>query len=71
MMKTKVFQRYERDHITDEMLHKTAQLFSNNYGVWSKEATRILGPFARQGKCFETVYIASTLNRAKTRSKKR
>lgn len=50
MMETKLFQRYERDHITDDILQEAAQLFSNNYGVWGKEATKFLGPFAKQGE---------------------
>lgn len=36
-----------RSTFTDEMLHEAAQIFSNNYCVWSSEAAKYVGPFAR------------------------
>lgn len=48
-MQTRLFQTYGPSDITDEMLQEAAQLFSNNYGVWSKEAAKHVGPFAKEG----------------------
>ena len=56
-METKVFQKYDQDHITDCMLQEAAQLFSKNYGTWGKEAARNFGSFAKPGRHLETIDI--------------
>jgi len=48
-MESKLFQKYDRDHITDDILQEASQLFSKNYGVWGKEAARVIGPSAKEG----------------------
>jgi hypothetical protein len=59
-MGKKVYQTYERDQITDDMLHEAALLFSNNYGVWNEKASKIVGPFAKQGATSQAFSTAST-----------
>ncbi|KAI9879999.1 MAG: hypothetical protein M1830_006116 [Pleopsidium flavum] len=48
-MANKLFEKYDREHITDDILQKASQLFSKNYGVWGKEAAKVIGPFAKEG----------------------
>ena len=48
-MEKKLFEKYERDQITDDILREASQLFSKNYGIWGKEAARVVGPFAKEG----------------------
>ena len=59
-MGRKLYQTYERDQITDDMLHEAALLFSNNYGVWNEKASKFVGPFAKQGVRSHAVFSAST-----------
>ncbi|MCJ1367446.1 hypothetical protein MMC16_006579 [Acarospora aff. strigata] len=47
-MEKKLFEKYERDQITDDILREASQLFSKNYGIWGKEAARVVGPFAKE-----------------------
>lgn len=48
-MEVKIFQKFDKDHITDDILQEASQLFSKNYGVWGKGAARIIGPSAKEG----------------------
>lgn len=45
-----LYEKYDRDQVTDSMLQEASKLFSENYGVWGKEAARVMGAFAREGK---------------------
>ena len=48
-MESKLFQKFDRGHIMDDMLQDASELFVENYGVWSKEAAQIIGPSAKEG----------------------
>jgi hypothetical protein len=61
-MKTTVFQKYDKDEITDKMLREAAQLFSNHYGIWGNQAAKFVGPSASQGKCAELFLLHSPNN---------
>lgn len=56
----RVFEKYDMEHITNDILQEAAQLFSNNYGIWGKQAARFIGPFAKQGKCGGIIAIGLT-----------
>lgn len=49
-MEKRYFERYDGSQITDSMLQEASQLFSENYGVWGKEAVNTMGPFAKEGR---------------------
>ncbi|KAI9780711.1 MAG: hypothetical protein M1816_002760 [Peltula sp. TS41687] len=44
-----LFEKYDGDQVTDSMLQEASKLFGENYGVWDKEAARVMGGFAREG----------------------
>jgi hypothetical protein len=48
-MDEKLYKRFNEDQVTDEMLKDASKLFSENYGVWSKSAARLMGNFAKAG----------------------
>lgn len=48
-MDKKVFERFNCDQVTDEMLEEASKLFSKNYGVWSEHAAQHMGAFAKAG----------------------
>ncbi|KAF2802892.1 uncharacterized protein BDZ99DRAFT_482455 [Mytilinidion resinicola] len=48
-MDEKVFQRFNGDKVTDDMLEEASKLFSENYGVWSEHAAQLMGKFAKAG----------------------
>ena len=37
------FEKFEGADITNDMLQKAAQLFSEHYGVWSEDAAKMIG----------------------------
>jgi hypothetical protein len=49
-MDTKVYQGFNGDQVTDEMLDEAAKLFSENYGVWGEQAAAQMGPYAKAGR---------------------
>ena len=49
-MTKKVFEKYDGGQVTDSMLQEASRLFSENYGVWGKEAAKSMGTFAKEGK---------------------
>ena len=48
-MSKQVYETFTGDEITDDILIKASQLFSENYGVWGKDAAAALGAFAKPG----------------------
>ncbi len=48
-MDKKIYERFNGDQVTDEMLEEASKLFSENYGVWSEHAAEHMGAFARAG----------------------
>ena len=36
-MDESIFQRFDKQHVTDDMLVEAAKLFSEHYGVWGKQ----------------------------------
>ncbi|KAF2023975.1 hypothetical protein EK21DRAFT_79750 [Setomelanomma holmii] len=46
-MEKKVYEGFNSDQVTDEMLVEAAKLFSDNYGVWGAQAAENMGPFAK------------------------
>jgi hypothetical protein len=44
------FHAYERENISDNVLHDAAKLFSENYGVWSPITEQKMGSFAKHGR---------------------
>jgi hypothetical protein len=48
-MDKKLYERFNSDQVTDEMLEDASKLFSENYGVWSEHAAQRMGAFARAG----------------------
>jgi hypothetical protein len=48
-MNKKLYERFNSDQVTDEMLEEASKLFSENYGVWSERAAQHIGAFARAG----------------------
>jgi hypothetical protein len=49
-MEKKVYEGFNSDQVTDEMLEEAAKLFSDNYGVWGAQAAENMGPFAKAGR---------------------
>jgi hypothetical protein len=49
-MAKKVFEKYNMDEVTDNMLQEASQLFSENYSVWGPKAASVTGGFAKEGK---------------------
>ena len=43
------FEVYDGDEITDSMVQEASRLFSENYGIWSKDAATEMGAFAKAG----------------------
>ena len=41
--RTSVFEKVEGTEVTNNMLQKAAQLFSEHYGVWSEDAAKTMG----------------------------
>lgn len=48
-MEKKVFEKFEGTHVTEDMLQEASKLFSENYGVWSEHAEKLMGKFAKAG----------------------
>ncbi|KAH7405652.1 hypothetical protein DE146DRAFT_649355 [Phaeosphaeria sp. MPI-PUGE-AT-0046c] len=49
-MEKTVYEAFHTDEgITDELLQEAARLFSENYGVWDKQASEKVGKFAKAG----------------------
>jgi hypothetical protein len=46
------FERFDGAQITEDMLEEAANLFSENYGVWSEHAAQLTGKFAKAGTTF-------------------
>jgi hypothetical protein len=49
-MEKKVFERFDGSQVTDEMLEEASKLFSENYGIWSDQASQKMGKFAKAGR---------------------
>jgi hypothetical protein len=49
-MATKLYEIFESNQITDEMLERAADLFNANYGTWGQLAETRMGPFAKAGE---------------------
>ncbi|KAL1962421.1 hypothetical protein VTN77DRAFT_9692 [Rasamsonia byssochlamydoides] len=48
-MTKRVYEKYDGSQVTDSMLQEAARLFSENYGVWGREAASVVGAFAKEG----------------------
>ncbi|KAF2841088.1 hypothetical protein M501DRAFT_1002195 [Patellaria atrata CBS 101060] len=48
-MEKKVYETFNSDEVTDEMLEEASKLFSENYGVWGEHAAQLMGKFAKAG----------------------
>jgi len=48
-MAKKVYEMFKREQVTDDMLQEASKLFSENYGIWGKNAATIMGAFAKEG----------------------
>lgn len=48
-MEKKLYERFNADDVTDDMLEEASKLFSENYGVWSEHAAQLMGEFAKAG----------------------
>ena len=44
------------------ILIEAAELFSSNYGVWSKDALEKMGKYAKTGEFFNSVTVAYSIN---------
>lgn len=51
-MGKQIFEKFGGGEVTDDMLEEASQLFSENYGVWGKEAAAA-SPFVKPGKLTE------------------
>jgi hypothetical protein len=50
-MEKTVYEAFHTDEgITDDLLEEAAKLFSENYGVWDKQAPEKVGKFAKVGR---------------------
>ncbi len=49
-MANKFYQKFNGDQVTDDMMQEASKLFSENYGIWGKEAANTTGAFAKEGK---------------------
>lgn len=50
-MEKTVYEAFHTDEgITEELLQEAARLFSENYGVWDKQAPHKVGKFAKEGR---------------------
>ena len=45
-----LFENVPVDELTDAMVDDSAALFSRSYGVWSKDAEKKVGSFAKYGQ---------------------
>jgi hypothetical protein len=45
-----LFQKFNSDQVTDDMLQEASKLFAENYGIWSESAPQKMGSFAKAGK---------------------
>ncbi len=54
-MAKKVFEIYDGVQVTDSMVQEASKLFSENYGIWGKEAASELGAFAKEGKLAKVI----------------
>jgi len=62
-MEKTVYEAFHSDEgITDELLQEAARLFSENYGVWDKQAPQMVGKFAKAGSFVMTKGCASRNN---------
>jgi hypothetical protein len=62
-MEKTVYEAFHSDEgITDELLQETAKLFSDNYGVWDKQAPQMVGKFAIAGSFAMTKGCTSRTN---------
>ncbi|KAI9701611.1 MAG: hypothetical protein M1820_006382 [Bogoriella megaspora] len=46
----RVFEKFSGEQVTEDMLEEASKLFSENYGIWSVGAPRMMGGFARTGE---------------------
>ena len=57
-MSVKVFESFDGEKVTDDMLGEASKLFAENYGLWSEQAAQVMGKFAKAGKCaFTRVWL--------------
>lgn len=48
-MEKKLYEGFNSDDVTDDMLEEASKLFSENYGVWGEHAAQVMGKFAKAG----------------------
>jgi len=48
-MDKRVYERFNSDQVTEEMLEEASKLFTENYGIWSESASKLMGKFAKAG----------------------
>jgi hypothetical protein len=48
-MVRQVYEVFDGNQVTDDMLAEAALLFNDNYGIWGERAAET-GPFAKPGK---------------------
>lgn len=62
-MEKTVYEAFHTDvGITEELLQEAARLFSENYGVWDKQAPQMVGQFAKAGSFATNEGCASRTN---------
>jgi len=49
-MEQRIFEKYDRAHVTESMLQEAAQLFSEHYGIWSEHAAQKMHHSLKAGK---------------------
>jgi hypothetical protein len=52
-MTKKVYEKYDGDQVTDNMLREASELFSENYGTWGNGASSVVGLSAKTGEALE------------------
>src|SRR4051794_39578674 len=64
-MAKRIYEKYDWSQVTDSMLQEASQLFSENYGVWGKNAGRVGRAFAKEGKLTQVDTIPSAYKNRK------
>jgi hypothetical protein len=49
-MSKRLYEKYDQSQVTDDMMQEASKLFSEHYGIWSKEAVSRIGAFAKEGE---------------------
>jgi len=67
-MEKQLFEKFDRNQVTESMLQEASQLFSEHYGVWDEHAAQAVGKFAKAGKLALTDFVCLLKNTRQSRA---